>query len=942
MVNKIIIVLLLLFMSNTQTIASNCSKEQLDAYWLKGYGGKNHDKLREFNLLLDTITNCAFELKAHKHWIAAHIYKAGNFRLLEELDSISTYIERAEKGLDEHQIDEQSYYSYRAEIAYIKAKYYNKKGLYDQALFFYQQCIDNLLTQIGHKKGDVIDPMAIGHYSSFHSFNLFNNIGHAKFNLGDYESALNYFKMSIDVRRKKKWKNSEMLVSLHNECKALFKMGNHEGARLCYDNMLGYFDKAVFDRDLRIVYKNYANLLVASGAYEQAKEILEIATSINEELEFDIYIFQGAGLSYQQMGMPEKAKSNLEITKNIINKLYGSYHPRMARNFQIEGNGLLLENEYAAANKKYNQGLNNLLKKDSDECNCQSMTVSDFMDKQEALDLLEKKAAVLSTLKKHPEAVQCYSKIQELILLMQQKYLISNSSKLLLSKRAKTIYEKAIQTALLADLKEDAYRFSQSSRSMVLLQQINEEYAVLASKVPQKTLKIGRQLKVKIADCKKKIDEKQLKKGLASIGSLEKELISLNKEYDQWRASLEENHPAYYDIKYNFKTLGIKGIQKKLKKENKELIEYFLGKEQLFIFHIGQHNKLEVYEVDLDSLFLKDIHEVQTIISTNKNDFDSYKHFYTSARRLYKTLISKLDIQLDDIIIIPDEELNLIPFEILVSKDIKTNDSTLPQFHNLNYWVRDKNVSYLYSSTLLDPNLSKKSSKKTALNFLGIAPSFDLRNIKALEQTKEEVSSISKKWTGQSELLLDVEATSKKVLDLLPTTKLAHFATHGIFNDEIPLDSRIELADTSLYIYQIYSLQHNLDMAVLSACQTAKGKRRKGEGVISLARAFIQSGCPKVVASLWSVSDNKTSSLMNSFYQKMLGAEANSINSLSAAKRTYLEEATTKHTHPYYWAAMVHIGIDKQRERSMYLHYLIPILALVLGFGFYLLRKRIH
>ena len=116
------------------------------------------------------------------------------------------------------------------------------------------------------------------------------------------------------------------------------------------------------------------------------------------------------------------------------------------------------------------------------------------------------------------------------------------------------------------------------------------------------------------------------------------------------------------------------------------------------------------------------------------------------------------------------------------------------------------------------------------------------------------------------------------------------------------------MEDGPLYAYEIYNMPHELDLAVLSACQTGDGALKKGEGIMSLARAFISSGCKSVITSLWNVNDQNSSPLMTSFYEHVWTGKTVG-ESLGQSKRDYLNSASsTLQAHPYNWATFIAIG----------------------------------
>jgi CHAT domain-containing protein len=96
-------------------------------------------------------------------------------------------------------------------------------------------------------------------------------------------------------------------------------------------------------------------------------------------------------------------------------------------------------------------------------------------------------------------------------------------------------------------------------------------------------------------------------------------------------------------------------------------------------------------------------------------------------------------------------------------------------------------------------------------------------------------------------------------------------------------------------------------LAVLSACNTGNGSLQRGEGVMSLARAFAFAGCPSTVVSLWSIPDESTSKVMLAFYKNLKNGDKKDI-ALQKAKLEYLNSASPQYSIPNYWGATVIIG----------------------------------
>ena len=182
--------------------------------------------------------------------------------------------------------------------------------------------------------------------------------------------------------------------------------------------------------------------------------------------------------------------------------------------------------------------------------------------------------------------------------------------------------------------------------------------------------------------------------------------------------------------------------------------------------------------------------------------------------------------------------------------------------------------------------------------------------------------------------------------------EILHLATHADIDEASPLNSRIYLGDGSgantddgiLHQYELFNLDLDNELTVLSACETGAGPWIDGEGVNSLARGFIYAGSKSIVLSYWDVHDRTSSVLMEDFFRNIKSGKGRS-EALRNAKLNYLRKADAVQANPYYWAGFVLFGdtspLQAASASADYWLYLIPILALLaIAVAFRTARKR--
>src|SRR5262249_40361235 len=129
-----------------------------------------------------------------------------------------------------------------------------------------------------------------------------------------------------------------------------------------------------------------------------------------------------------------------------------------------------------------------------------------------------------------------------------------------------------------------------------------------------------------------------------------------------------------------------------------------------------------------------------------------------------------------------------------------------------------------------------------------------------LPEAEQEVRALEHLYgSHNSKVYVGSEAREARVKDEAGQANILHFATHGTMNNAEPMYSHLVLAqgdkneDGLLEAWELMQLDLKAELAVLSACETARGRFGAGEGMIGLTWALFVAGVPSTVVSQWSV-----------------------------------------------------------------------------------------
>lgn len=505
---------------------------------------------------------------------------------------------------------------------------------------------------------------------------------------------------------------------------------------------------------------------------------------------------------------------------------------------------------------------------------------------------------------------------------------ISDASKEFLAKNAKKIIEEGIYTFYNfylenknPELVKEAWRLSEKSKSIILLETLRDSKAKKSSKTSDILLIKEDSIKKCIADV-----ENEIYNNPSNSISLNKKYLQLNKELESIYNEIKSDNPRYFDA---IKSISKISLEESLNNNQKDILEYFIGKKSSFVF-VKENNLISMHPIGSIDSIKKHVELIRksTIdifsnhLEKNEKYLSSVETFNNSAFRLYKILIDTIPKNQDlqkNLLIIPDGVLGYLPFDMLIS-EYSENE----KFSSLNYLINKYNISYSYSLALLDEMKNLKKSKSVK-NLLAMAPLFENNNevyfygqrmVKKENQpplyfNEEEVEAITEIIGGH--VVVGKEASEEYFINHASEYNIIHLSTHGKANDLKGTFSYLaftEIVDSTenefVYNYDLYNLNLNADMVVLSACETGLGELKEGEGIISLARGFSYAGAKSIINTLWTINDYRTKEIMESFYTYIESGQRKD-EALRNAKLDFIK-SNPDDAMPFYWAAFIPIG----------------------------------
>lgn len=637
-----------------------------------------------------------------------------------------------------------------------------------------------------------------------------------------------------------------------------FLNDQRDSAKAAFQKAIQYFDSEIPDSEKKSnAYRNLAKIYAHEHDFNQATTCLEQS----RELFFMISNKTPRQVAqlYYDMALLDFQKGDLALAQVNIKATFDMLLPNYSKSKTI----------LPARNILYTETV-----------------LLDALDLQAELFLVQnqsKKAVESLALSFHVEA------LIEALLVYENSKIVSQIRNRNRTEKCLDIYYSLYRKEKKNNYIEQAFLLAEQSKSTVLKKELSRSKA--RSREEKLIIEQLQDWNTIILKEQQKLDDADISKINVAIKK-QNELMLLLKSKTS-KTSNESKHQ-----------LSISQLFTKLEKDNAVMVEYFVGKEHLYAFTLeNQAIKWKRIEEKFneDSVFrtyLSYFNEANAIANQPK-EFNHFAHMVYQLLHLPKPNSNK------NLIIIPDGILHFLPFDALITqRSLSTN------FAKMHYLLYDFSIGYHNSADFYLNTIPFQHQKETVL---GVFPVFEKTKFE-LVFSKQELADIQSNFDGK--FLENQKATFQNFKANALPFSILHLSTHASSGDIVEPAS-IKFYNQDVLYSELYHLNLNPDLVVLSACETGIGKWYKAEGAMSIARGFQFAGAQNLVYSLWKVNDFTTSVFMQKLYKNIKSGNSY-FESTHQAKIDFLQDEALSNAKksPYYWSAFVYYGTLENKSTS--------------------------
>lgn len=771
---------------------------------------------------------------------------------------------------------------------------------------------------------------------------IFLEAGNANVRLGDYENARQMFEEGIRYSQKP----DAAEVAKYNDYGSLYlTIDSFSEALAIYRR--GLSAKGLPDAEIKLLYLNEAECLARMGNFQEALAANQKAADIVLEEDDERYnrclygLYENYGIVCAGMarnGNAEKFAESIEWYRKTLAAATSTRQRATNREiagFQTSMADVLSDWEkYREALEMYHEALRTLLP-ELGAASEQNPSDSILFAEKFLYRALEGKARAFFALNTPEKALECYERIPvvEAKLLATHNY---ESSSLLALNESRKRFDHAVSIARQLyessnydpRFAERAFLLSEQARGVLLLQ--NLARAQTDFQLPPELRAIENDLSVKTAWYDLEI-AKETSKGAAidatRVAQLKQELFRIKQKQEEFQELLRDSFPNYLRLFKDIQFIGSNDVPALLR-QGQTFISYYLNGNTAHIFSVVTGNPLRWQKVDLPADFrTATIQPFIEYLANGEGNGDAVSKvkdqwFKQKASELYKLLLSPAlspaAASADALVIVPDDVLAFLPFELLLSEPSQAGWPDLP------FLLKKYSISYAYSATVLYRQQANMREHKASnrIPFAGFAPEYKSSDrdpqtgdgLYSISGMKEMADKVQKMLGGK--VFHGDEANEPEFVKTAPSCRVLLLAMHGFVHEAEPTLSRLLFGnpqkngtpDNVLYTNELQITYLPADLVVLNACYSGYGKLQRGEGVYSVTRALTSAGVPATLMSVWKLHGASSPVLIEAFFQKIMAGSPKDV-ALQQAKIEFLQNPEyDSMTHPSFWGGLLATG----------------------------------
>ncbi len=751
---------------------------------------------------------------------------------------------------------------------------YRSLGQYQKAIDFYQQSLA-IDKQIGDLNGEA---------------SALNNLGLAYNSLGQYQKAIDFYQQSLAIKKQIGDQNGEAR-SLNNLGSTYDGLGQYQKAIDFYQQSLA-IKKQIGDRNgeatslsnLGIAYKSL-------GQYQKAIDFYQQSLAINKQIgdqNGEAVSLNNLGEAYRNLGQHQKAidfyQQSLAINKQIGDR-NGEATSLNNLGFAYDSLG-----QYQKAINLYQQSLT--IKKQIGERNGEAKSLNNLGSAynnlgqyQKAIDFYQQSLAIKKQIGDRNGEARSLNNMGFALNKINQPEI-----SILFYKQSVNLYE-----AIRKDIKGLRKEEQQSYITSIAYSYRNLADILIKQDRVVEALQILDLLKVQeLEDYFKNI--KGSDRSAQGVRLLEPEKAIR----DKLLAVSFENSPEINSQLAN-------KIQQLPKSEINKVPDYLQkipqGTALLYPLILGDRLEIILFSpntIPISRTVKISQKELETLVTDFKaalldKGSEDYKE---PAAQLYKLLIKPIEAELiqakaTTILYAPDGILRYIPIAAL---------------YDGKQWLAEKyRISNLIAYSLFDFAPKLKTQPNILAGAFGGKAGEKKYGENGLPATLKEVEEIANSFTN-SVTLTENNFSRQAIESQFKNHNILHLATHASFNTGAPENSFIIFGNgDKIRLNEISEWQiPNIDLIMLSACETGVGKLGDGVEILGFGYQVQKAGAKNAIASLWKVDDAGTQSLMAAFYDELKKGDVTSTEALHRAQVSLIK--SPKYNHPNYWSAFFAIG----------------------------------